>query len=119
VLVPVPEVTHHPGASPSCTRLYEVTLRGLREEATADRAVAASVALADAAYDAQHPDPADPARLDRALSRLANGSGAAPRSAGRPAAWQMTIADVAADLDVVDLPSLVATWARAVLDDWR
>jgi hypothetical protein len=31
----------------------------------------------------------------------------------------MTIADVAADLDVVDLPTLVESWARAVSEDWR
>jgi hypothetical protein len=36
---------------------------------------------------------------------------------GRPPAWRTTIADVAADLDVVDLTVLVEAWARAVLAD--
>jgi hypothetical protein len=31
----------------------------------------------------------------------------------------MTVADVAADLDVVDLPALVESWSRSVLEDWR
>jgi hypothetical protein len=122
VLVPVPDDDlPHPGASPSCGRLFEVTLRGIREESSADPAAAAVVQLADAAYDAQHPDTPDPERLVRALAtlagRLKEPAPAAP--AGPPAAWQMTIADVAADLDVVDLPALVDSWARTVLADWR
>ena len=52
-----------PGASGSCARLFEVTLRGLREEAATDAGAAAVIRLADAAYDAQHPDPGDPDRL--------------------------------------------------------
>src|SRR3954471_17220788 len=62
VLIPLTDGgPSHPGASASCARLVEVTLRGLREEAAADPATAAVVALADAAYDAQPPVPADPA----------------------------------------------------------
>ena len=39
--------------------------------------------------------------------------------AGRaPAAWRTTIADVAADLDVIDLTVLVDAWARSVREDW-
>jgi hypothetical protein len=82
------------GSTPSCARLFEVTLHGLRDEAPADAAVAAVVRRADAAYDLQH----SPGH-------------------GRPRAWRMTIADVAADLDVIDLPVLVETWADAVDDD--
>jgi hypothetical protein len=122
VLVPAPDDDlQRPGASPSCVRLFEVTLRGIREEASADPAAAAAVQLADAAYDAQHPDTPDPERLVRALATLAGRLKApAPAApAGPPAAWQMTIADVAADLDVVDLPALVDSWARTVLADWR
>jgi Family of unknown function (DUF5946) len=83
-----------PGASPSCLRLFEVTLRGLREESAADSTVAAVVRLADDTYAAQHP-----------------GDDAAPR------AWRLTIADVAADLDVIDLSVLVESWARTVRED--
>jgi hypothetical protein len=86
----------HPGASPSCARLFEVTLRGLREEAPADAAVAAVVRRADIAYVRQHGTPAG----------------------GRPEAWRTTIADVAADLDVIDLGVLVEAWARSVEEDW-
>jgi hypothetical protein len=32
--------------------------------------------------------------------------------------WRTTVADVAADLDVIDLSVLVDAWARAVLADW-
>ena len=39
----------HPGASASCARLFEVTLRGLREEAGSDAGAAATVRRADAA----------------------------------------------------------------------
>jgi hypothetical protein len=104
----------HPGASASCARLFDVTLRGLREEAGADPATAAVVRLADAAYDGQHADPGDPDRLRAALGHLG-----APDGAGEgPRAWRMTIADVAADLDVIDLAVLVEAWARAVQEDW-
>lgn len=104
----------HPGASASCARLFEVTLRGLREEAGSDASAAAVVRLADAAYDAQHADPADPERLRIALDRL----GASPGPAGTPPVWRTTVADVAADLDVIDLAVLVEAWARSVQDDW-
>jgi hypothetical protein len=122
VLVPVPDDDRpHPGASASCTRLYEDTLRGIREEAYADPAAAADVQLADAAYDAQHPDAADPDRLARALTTLTDRLELPPPAAvpRRPVAWQMTIADVAADLDVVDLPAMIESWARTVVEDWR
>jgi hypothetical protein len=104
----------HPGASASCARLFEITLRGLREEAGKDAASAAVVRVADAAYDAQHGDPADPGRLHTALEVL----GAAPGAAGAPVAWRTTVADVAADLDVIDLAVLVEAWGRSVRDDW-
>ncbi|MGY1802995.1 DUF5946 family protein [Blastococcus sp. SYSU D00922] len=117
VLVPVPDGgSRHPGASPSCARLFEVTLRGLREEADAAPRGGAVVALADAAYDAQHPVAGDPGRLRAALDRL----GAPPDLdlSRPPQVWRTTIADVAADLDVIDLQVLVESWARAVADDW-
>jgi len=115
VLVRLTEVAlSHPGASASCARLFEVTVGGLREEAGADAATAAVVRLADAAYDAQHADPVDPERLRNALDRL----GASRGAAGTPAAWRTTIADVAADLDVIDLAVLVEAWARSVREDW-
>jgi Family of unknown function (DUF5946) len=108
---PVPDVPH-PGASPACARLFEVTLRGLRDGG--DAAAASCARLADDAYDAQHPVAGDPERLRTALDRL----GVDAPTAGRPAAWQMTVGDVAADLDVVDLPALVESWARTVVADW-
>jgi hypothetical protein len=100
--------------------LFEVTLRGLREETGADASAAAVVRLADDAYAAQHPVPGDPAALRAALDRLPEVLGAqpVPRDAERPRRWRTTIADVAADLDVIDLPVLVGSWARAVYDDW-
>jgi hypothetical protein len=104
----------HGGASASCTRLFEVTLRGLREEAGTDPGVAATIRRADAAYDAQHADPADADRLRTALDVL----GAAPGAQRPPGAWRTTIADVAADLDVIDLTVLVDAWARSVTEDW-
>jgi hypothetical protein len=104
----------HAGASASCARLFEDTLRGLREEAGTDAAAAAAARRADAAYDAQHADPADPARLRAALEAL----GVSPGGQHRPPAWRTTIADVAADLDVIDLPVLVAAWAGSVGEDW-
>jgi hypothetical protein len=87
--------TPRAGASASCARLFEDTLRGLREDAAVDAGVAAVVLRADSAYELQHP-----------------GDGAP-----RPAAWQTTIADVAADLDVIDLAVLVQTWADAIAAD--
>jgi hypothetical protein len=121
VLVPMPgSGTAHSGASPSCSRLWEVTLAGLREETGADPAAAATVALADDAYAAQHPAPGDPAALRAALDRLHRSLRArpVPDAAEPPARWRTTIADVAADLDVIDLPVLVESWARSVLEDW-
>jgi hypothetical protein len=104
-----------PGASPSCARLFEVTLGGLREEAAADTGAAALARLAEGAYDAQHGRGRDAVpRLAGALGEAALSGDGAP-----PPAWTTTIADVAADLDVVDLPALVGAWARSVLADWR
>ncbi len=105
----------HPGAAPSCARLFEVTLHGLREESTAAATAAATVRLADDAYDAQHPSAGDPDRLRTALRRLGLPDDPPPPP---PSAWQMTIGDVAADLDVIDLPVLIDSWARAVVADW-
>jgi len=115
VLVRLTDVApSHPGASASCARLFEVTLRGLREDAGADAATATTVRLADAAYDAQHGDPAEPDRLRSALEVL--GASSTPERA--PDAWRTTVADVAADLDVIDLVVLVEAWARSVAEDW-
>jgi hypothetical protein len=115
VLVRLTEVApSHPGASASCARLFEVTLRGLREESGPDVRAATVVRLADAAYDAQHPDPADPDRLRTALEAL----GVSPGVGHTPRAWRTTTADVAADLDVIDLRVLVEAWARSVQEDW-
>jgi hypothetical protein len=121
VLAPVTDGTAaHPGASPACSRLFEVTLRGPREESSTDAAAAATARLADAAYDAQHPDPGHPAGVPAALDLLSRDLRVAPRArrARPPAVWTTTIADVAADLDVIDLGVLVESWARAVLEDW-
>jgi hypothetical protein len=116
-----------PGASPSCSRLFEVTLQGPREETPTDPAAAAVVRLADEAYAAQHPAPGDPDtpgvaldRLSRSLDRLSRSLGEAPLPPGGrpPGGWRTTIADVAADLDVIDLPVLVDSWARSVHGDW-
>jgi Family of unknown function (DUF5946) len=124
VLAALPDaVPGHPGASPACSRLFEVTVRGLREEAQADPSTAPLVRLADAAYDAQHPVASDPARLEAALERLAAMLGTRPAvahpSPTPPRIWRTTIADAAADLDVIDLPVLVESWAREVHEDWR
>jgi len=121
VLVAVPDDgPGHPGASPSCGRLFEVTLRGLREETGAEPSAAATVRLADDAYIAQHPVPGGAAALRDALDRLPGvlDERPVPRHAERPRRWRTTIADVAADLDVIDLPALVESWARAVYEDW-
>jgi Family of unknown function (DUF5946) len=114
VLVRTAETTTpHSGASPSCARLFEVTLRGLREEADTDQAAAVAVRRADAAYDVQHAVPADPGRLRAALDVL----GVTVVNDRAPTAWRTTIADVAADLDVIDLTVLVEAWARSVIED--
>jgi hypothetical protein len=42
----------------------------------------------------------------------------APGDEQVPTAWRTTIADVAADLDVIDLSVLVDAWARSVAEDW-
>jgi hypothetical protein len=106
----------HPGASPSCSRLFDVTLRGPREEADAHPGSSSTVEVADAAYDAQHPVDGDPDRLRAALGRLGVPADVDVRQP--PAAWRTTIADVAADLDVIDLDVLVESWARTVGEDW-
>jgi hypothetical protein len=110
----------HPGASASCARLFEVTLRGLREDAGTHAGTASVVALADAAFDAQHPVPGDDDRLRTALDRLGAfpEAGIRPEVDRTPRAWRTTIADVAADLDVIDLTVLVQSWARTVQEDW-
>jgi hypothetical protein len=120
VLVTTDDALLHPGASSSCAQLFATTLRGLRDEAPADPSVAAVVALADAAYDAQHPVPDDAARTEAALTRLADALGVRGVRTGtpRPPTWRTTIADVAADLDVIDLAVLVEAWARSVREDW-
>jgi hypothetical protein len=104
-----------PGASAACSRLAEDTLRGLRDDAATDAGAAAALRSAEDAYAAQHPDPSDPDALRGALDRLGCLPGAHPAP---PAAWQTTIADVAADLDVIDLPVLVDRWVRTVVEDW-
>jgi hypothetical protein len=107
----------HAGASTSCARLFRTTLRGLREEAAADPAAATIVGIADAAYDAQH---VLPDAVPDAVGRLAVALGVTPTAprARTPRAWRTTIADVAADLDVIDLAVLVEAWARSVHEDW-
>jgi hypothetical protein len=107
----------HAGASTSCVRLFRTTLRGAREETSADLAAAAIVGLADAAYDAQHATPDDAPEAVERLAGALGVSGTTPGSSA-PRAWRTTIADVAADLDVIDLAVLVEAWARAVHQDW-
>ncbi|MGY1604085.1 DUF5946 family protein [Geodermatophilus sp. SYSU D00815] len=114
VLAPLPGED----APAACARLYEETLRGLREDAAADPAAAAAVRLADDAYAAQHPGAGQPEHLAAARQRLAERFGAGDLRDTPPAVWRTTIADVAADLDVVDLTVLVGSWARAVAEDW-
>ena len=108
------------GASPSCSRLFEVTLRGPREETGTDPSAAGVVRLADDAYAAQHPTAEDPDRLRAAIDRLPRSPGEqqVPIDARPPEHWRTTIADVAADLDIIALPVLVDAWARAVREDW-
>jgi hypothetical protein len=133
VLAVVPGLAStHRGATPSCAGLFAVTVRGLREEAAQDARTAALLQLATDAYDAQHPvdgEPAaapvrlclwlerdvDPARAGEAAGRVDD---VAPRPRTRPDRWTTTVADLAADLDVVDLPALVRSWAAAVWTDW-
>ena len=105
----------HPGASPACTRLFDVTIRGLRDEAPSDLRAAAHVELAGAAYDAQHAG--DATAVQRLRAALGEGA-RRPVRAEPPEVWHTTIADVAADLDVVDLPALLRAWAQAVSADW-
>jgi hypothetical protein len=121
VLAPAPGRTGADGAAAACRRLFEETTRGLREEAGADPRAAATVELADTAYAAQHPDPADPTAVHGVLDTLVRRLGDDPNpdpAPQRPQAWQMTSADIAADLDVVGLDALVETWARTVAEDW-
>ena len=130
-VVPGP-ASSHPGASAGCAALFEVTVRGLRDEAAQDVQTAALLQLAADAYDAQHlvdgepTAPAvrlclwlerdiDPLRAAGIADRVAD---AAPRLHTRPLRWTTTIADLAADLDVVDLPALVRSWADTVWTDW-
>lgn len=121
VLAPAPGSAGPTGAAVACRRLFEETTRGLREEAAADPRAAGTVALADTAYAAQHPDPADPRGVHPVLDALVRRLGDEPNpdpAPQRPRAWQMTPADIAADLDVVGLEALVETWARTVAEDW-
>jgi hypothetical protein len=133
VLAVVPGLAStHPGASASCAGLFAVTVRGLRDEATQDVQAAALLQLATDSYDAQHlvgDQPAaaavrlclwlqrgtDPLRAGELADRVAD---AAPALHARPGRWMTTVADLAADLDVVDLPALVRSWADAVWTDW-
>jgi hypothetical protein len=117
----------HPGASPSCWALFRVTVRGLRDDAAQDVQTAALLQLARDTYDAQHLLPGQPAsavvRLCLALDRGQDPLAAARVDAAAPAAqppthWTTTVADLAADLDVVDLPALVRAWAEATWADW-
>jgi hypothetical protein len=118
VLAPGPEDVAA-GDSAACRRLFEETLRGLREDAAADPRAAAVVELADDAYAAQHAA-AGEQPLATALAGLAArlDEPAAPVTGAPPPRWRTTVADVAADLDVIDLSVLVDAWARAVLADW-
>jgi Family of unknown function (DUF5946) len=121
VLLPVPGDDPAPaGVSAACRRLFEETVRGVREESAGDPAAAAVARLADDAYAAQHPAATGTEEVRMALDRLATRlGGPAPGTDGdSPTRWQTTVADVAADLDVVDLPILVEAWGRAVLGDW-
>ena len=129
VLAVVPGLrSAHPGASASCAGLFDVTVRGLRDEAGHDAQAAALLQVATDAYDAQHLLPGAPAaapvRLccwlerDQDPRRAAGLADAAPRTLTPPAQWTTTVADLAADLDVVDLPALVRSWADTVWADW-
>jgi hypothetical protein len=85
-------------------------------DGSAHAGAASVVGVADAAFDAQHPAAGEPERLRAALDRLGAPAGVDLRPA--PAVWRTTIADVAADLDVIDLQVLVESWARTVREDW-
>lgn len=120
MLLPVPGDAPAPaGVSAACVRLFEETVHGVRDEASGDASAAAVAALADDAYAAQHPAATGVESLRSALDRLAArlGGPTPPAEHDTPTIWQTTVADVAADLDVVDLPVLVEAWSRAVLDD--
>ena len=104
-----------PGTSPACAWLFEDTLRGLRDDLVPDPGVAATLRLAEDVYAAQHSEALPPATLQAALDRLGLHSG---RHAAPPPVWQTTIADVAADLDVIDLRVLLQRWAGTVVQDW-
>ncbi|WP_147332027.1 DUF5946 family protein [Geodermatophilus marinus] len=123
VLAALETTAPEPPAAPTaaCARLFEETTRGLRDEEGADPRPAATLALAEAAWTAQHAAGAGPDRVRAALDALATrtASPPVPEGTARPAVWRTTIADVAADLDVIDLAVLVDSWARAVLQDWR
>ncbi|WP_369132337.1 DUF5946 family protein [Modestobacter sp. I12A-02662] len=133
VLVVVPGLAGaHPGASAGCAELFRVSVRGLRDEAARDAGAAGLLRLATTAYDAQHQVrdavPVAPVRLCLLLERGDDPRSAAvpddrlaevaPRSVTPPPRWTTTVADLAADLDVVDLPTLVRSWAGAVWTDW-
>jgi hypothetical protein len=133
VLAAVPGLAStHRGASASCAGLFAVTVRGLREEAAQDVQTAALLQLATDAYDAQHLLDGEPAAapvrlclwLERDIDPIrANGlagraADVAPLLQTRPDRWTTTVPDLAADLDVVDLPALVRSWADAVWTDW-
>jgi hypothetical protein len=133
VLAVVPGLASaHRGASASCAGLFAVTVRGLREEAAQDLRTAALLQLATDAYDAQHLVDDEPAAapvrlclwLERDTDPLRAGelagpvAAAAPALRTRPGRWTTTVADLAADLDVVDLPALVRSWADVVWTDW-
>ncbi len=116
VLAAVPGLeVRHEGASPSCTRLFDVTVRGLRDEAPSDQRAAGLVELATAAYDAQHGG--DAGTVQRLRTLLGEGA-RRPLLDHRPQQWRATVADIAADLDVVDLPVLLRSWGQAVSADW-
>jgi hypothetical protein len=121
VLAPPPGLAGPEGAAAACRRLFAETTRGLREEAATDARAAATVELADTVYAAQHPDPDDPAGVhavvDTLVRRLADDPNPDP-APQRPTVWQVTPADIAADLDVAGLETLVDTWARTVAEDW-
>ena len=129
VLVTTPgQAEEHPGASAACWRLFQVTVRGLRDDAAQDARAAALLQLARDTYDAQHLVPGEPAAAAVRLC-LAVDRGREPRTAGAlddvaprtlqpPERWTTTVADLAADLDVVDLPALVRAWADATWADW-
>ena len=121
MLLPVPGDDPTPaGVSAACRRLFEETVRGVREEAPGDASAAAVAGLADDTYAAQHPAASRPETLRAALDRLAArlGGPACQLDGDAPFRWRTTVADVAADLDVIDLPVLVEAWGRAVLADW-